>query len=322
MWNKKFSDQFLNNLDHLQNRPATSLKNSFITNLDEATSLFLLSPSDIGVIKNGGRLGSKWGPQAIINTLKKASISNKNFKIGTTTVTDFDSEQENFQESQKKQAKLILKNISLLPISAPNLPPHFHFGGGHDHIFALGLGLLSHPEVKELLIINLDPHLDTRDDQIAHSGTPFRQLANEAKNCQKIMECIEWGTGVFCNPKSSYQNLENKYFQLKIWNESSEHLADYLNNYVPKDGQHIILSLDCDMIHASLMEAVSAPAWDGAPLVEIESIMKAYLKMSIKNHLRPFIGLYEYNPLFDNLSMKGAKAISSLIYKALSFNYY
>ena len=330
MWNKNFSSHFINNFDHLQNRSQFSLQKCFLTTSENPSdleqkkidSLFLLAPSDVGVIRNGGRRGALWGPEALLNYLQKATIQNTPMILAKILVTSLENEQENFEESQRAQAQSILKAISSQELSGPGILPHFHLGGGHDHFYSLSKALLAHPQVKKILVINLDPHLDTRNDSLAHSGTPFRQLAKKAQEVQKKVDCIQWGTALFCNPKSSYEEVDNHFYNSKIWNEKKQSLISYLNLLKLEEGQYVILSLDCDIINSSLMEAVSAPAWAGVDLGEIEKIIISYLELMTRHHLRPFIGIYEYNPLFDNLSMKGAKGICSLIYKALTFNYY
>ena len=57
----------------------------------------------------------------------------------------------------------------------------FHLGGGHDHIYPLLMSLEKTQNYKHLKVLNLDAHLDTRTDEFAHSGTPFRQFAEATK---------------------------------------------------------------------------------------------------------------------------------------------
>jgi formiminoglutamase len=72
-------------------------------------------------------------------------------------------------------------------------------------------------------------------------------------------------------------------------------------------------SLDSDAIDAGVMEGVSAVNHKGLPLQFVDELLTYCLDVLKTKHF----GIYEYNPVFDNLSQKGARALSSLIYKIL-----
>ena len=63
------------------------------------------------------------------------------------------------------------------------LAPLIHLGGGHDHIYPLLRALSAQND--RITVINIDAHLDTRTDDLPHSGTPFRQFARE-RGCNKV----------------------------------------------------------------------------------------------------------------------------------------
>ena len=66
------------------------------------------------------------------------------------------------------------------------------------------------------------------------------------------------------------------------------------------------------------MSAVSAVNPAGVQLKEVELIISK-IKTKIKEtECKACFGIYEYNPIYDDLSNKGAKVISHLIYNWLS----
>lgn len=328
----QFSPEFLKNFGHLDKRVNNSLAQSFIALSPEDTgplpsalkSFFFLSSTDTGVILNGGRRGAAFGPLALLNVLKKASLpAGDTFlaSFATIEVSSSKKERENFAKAQKEEAEVIARFLKMLNLYGPNLKPHWHLGGGNDHIYPLVLGLLKQKEVKEITVLNLDPHLDTRQDPLFHSGTPFRQLSEASKEQQKKINLIQWGTKAFANPSSNFELDNHPHFNMTIWNDKKGPLKNYLKSLPPLDeGHFLLLGLDCDVLNSSLMSAVSAPAWQGVELAQVEDLFYAYLELTQKNHLRPIIGIYEFNPLYEDLSQKGARSLGALIHSAFLKN--
>jgi formiminoglutamase len=75
-----------------------------------------------------------------------------------------------------------------------------------------------------------------------------------------------------------------------------------------------ILSLDADALNAAYMEGVSAVNPRGLSLEVVSDIFDFYFKLDTE---KKYCGIYEYNPLYDNLSAKGARILASLIYPYL-----
>lgn len=268
-------------------------------------NLILSSQSDLGVIRNGGRRGANFAPEAIINTLSKMTCHTR-APIAYAPIRKGHSN-SSFEEQQSED---ILAIDQLLKHSSPN--NFWHLGGGHDHIYPL-LKSLSKVH-KKICVINIDAHLDTRIDELSHSGTPFRQFSNEFDG-----DFILYQLGIhkFANTKENYSELKNGkmkvYSTLQIQKESSNFMN--MNSFLEKEilipDDHIcILSLDCDALDSTTMEAVSAVNHDGLSLKCVRSIFSWYFSLRQE---KKYIGIYEYNPLFDNLSNKGARAIASLI---------
>ncbi|MBL7663955.1 MAG: arginase family protein [Bacteriovoracaceae bacterium] len=273
---------------------------------------FLCSSSDVGVMRNLGKNGSAFGPKVILNQFKELHFhQEQSFKLAE--VSSQTLEFENFDEAQ------LLESQKIAEILKTQSSQHFvHLGGGHDHIYTL-LKALELKGYKKIGVINIDPHADTRVSETNHSGTPFRQFAQEFKN---EFHLIQYGLKALANGQSTLSKIKTK--QTILWHEELanetkhfEQLPAVLNK-VAKEYQStdaiLVLSLDCDSVESSTMSAVSAVAHDGIPTHHINMMFDWFQKLDNKNKIT---GIYEYNPLFDNLGSRGARFIAQLIYRLL-----
>ena len=281
----------------------SSQLSSFVS-LEVATAdvLFLMSSSDWGVCRNGGRRGSRFAPQAIAHVLKKMTPAFPAPSLYFEEVSCLAAEEEDFCQAQEASARCIREVGSRFDGNTI-----FHIGGGHDHIFPL---LMSLKDEKAIHVINIDAHLDTRSDPIVHSGTPFRQFAELYKGRFRL---TQMGIHPFSNHPSSHEQLsaEMAVFSPEELSGSGEDLKKKIS--FDKD-ELTLLSLDCDALASESMEAVSAVNPAGLSFRCVREIFNCYRNFEQKKKV---YGIYEYNPLFDNLSQKGAKALASLIYNAL-----
>jgi formiminoglutamase len=270
---------------------------------DESKHLIVCSEDDTGVMLNGGRLGARLGPRAVLACFHQmiASLGAQNHQI-IRLCPDlkrehrlFDTDFNHYQQQQIKNLETCV-NQSWTKL--------VHLGGGHDHIYPL-LCSLEKSINKPLFIINLDAHLDTRTDTQHHSGTPFRQFS---KNCLHSFQLLQVGIHSYANPKANEQPLNNGLMEILSPPALMERLEkEDLTKY------QVVLSLDADALDCSVMEAVSAVNPQGLRLEFVQSVID-YLN---SNKERYVFGVYEYNPLYDNLSQKGAKTLALLIDQVL-----
>lgn len=254
--------------------------------------LFLKSCNEQGVIRNYGRRGTTYSPQAILNCFKKLSC-HKKFSIREEEVSS-KKDQDCYEQLQENECQLISK---YLPTYSEIL---FHLGGGHDHIYPL---LLAHKD-QPIHVINIDAHTDTRNDDHFHSGTPFRQFAQVAKNKFRLTQL---GIHPFANPKSSFEKMPSEMICFSTEDLNSTPLEQLIEI---KSNELTILSLDCDALCSQIMEAVSAVNHQGLSLEKVQEIFYFY-RANISG--KKIVGIYEYNPIYDNLSQKGARSICALI---------
>lgn len=192
-----------------------------------------------------------------------------------------------------------------------------HLGSGHDHVFHL-MHLALNNKITNFIIFNFDAHADMRDDDLLHSGTPFRYFFNQCKNQLSSYHIIQVGLNRFQqNTKDlvldsaqvesiwshevSMERLQHKLQQLKIT----------MKSMVPEETL-IILSLDADVLSGAVMPAVSAVNPLG---VEVTLVKK--FAFELKKEFPQFqkvLGIYEYNPIYDDTSARGAKTLATFIY--------
>jgi formiminoglutamase len=292
-------------LDHLESRSSERLEKLFCHE-PSGTPLadIFLHQSDIGVIRNGGRNGARFAPKAIFSILKKLAWHGPwNQKVNTHFFSDQEIERESFINAQTIEFEKIynqLKNSQLC----------IQIGGGHDHIYPF-LKAISKKH-KKIICFNIDAHCDTRTDKEPHSGTPFRQFA-ELQSTE--FELHQIGIHSYSNSVSTMSPVPNTKIDFHFYpieenlNQKIEQLLSSI-----EDDVAIVFSLDLDALEAGLMEGVSAVNHQGISSREVQKILETVLN-SKKG--KKYFGFYEYNPLYDNLSQKGARFIASLIYNIL-----
>lgn len=277
----------------------------------------LTAPCDIGVRRNFGKNGARFAPTALINHLKKQNnhlALDEKEAIKVMSVSNQKDEIKNFEDAQKVQSKNILSVLKTKPQKL------IHLGGGHDHIFPLLMAVDKESHYKNILIVNIDAHCDTRIDDHNHSGTPFRNYDTLGT---KPYHLIQYGIQDFSNSKSTLSPLkrgsETKYFFETIKDETNN-FSDIPKNLLKdipfniSNKTLIILSLDCDGIDGSQMSAVSCVNPMGIPCTHVIQIQN-YLSSLECAEL--FFGVYEFNPVYDQLNQYSCKVITNLIYNYL-----
>lgn len=285
-----------------------------------AEVIFAKASSDWGTVLNNGRRGSQYSP-IVIETmlLKMAGHLSKNKTFCFEEVTDLKNECANFEEAQIHEAQKIKELIEQNPHAQI-----IHIGGGHDHIYPLFLAIKEKIAKKKLFIINIDPHLDTRTDQWNNSGTPFRNIDQQAKNHQ--VKIYQWGTHLFANGEKNFSGLTHAQMEIQFFDEVKKECSNFYQNKYDQilksiedfKPDFLLFSLDVDAIDGSWMKAVSAVNHKGFPPHAIEELYQTLLQTKI-----PIIatGIYEYNPMFDDLANSGGRILTSFLYENVLTKY-
>jgi len=276
-----------------------------------AKNCLLSAGSDLGTMHNFGRRGSSYAPAAIISQLKKMAHHDQSpFYVAAVSSYQDEMSSANFNLAQQNESTKIAAIIA-----EPLAKNIFHLGGGHDHILPLLLALQETYPQKKLVIINIDAHLDTRIDTWSHSGNPFRQFDQMAK---KPFHLIQLGIENFANVRPNFTALTKG--EMTIYPRAeilkTANFLDQLKGRHQFTGENIlpVLSLDADALSANFMEGVSAVNPRGLSLEFVSEVFDFYFSLDAD---KKFCGIYEYNPLYDNLSCKGARVLASLIYPYL-----
>jgi formiminoglutamase len=280
------------------------------SDLNEANILFLNYSSDIGTIRNQGRRGSLYAPEAILNNVKKLSSHNLK-KWASVEIASPKQELENFESAQKKYIQKASQTLSQSKL----VEKVIYLGGGHDHIYPSIMAINEFS--KKVVVINLDAHLDTRTDAEANSGTPFRQLDQDFKG---DLEIIQLGIHEYANSVSTMSNLNHAkevvatYEDVRFGTKEFTETEKFLKRVIPYNKEATyVFSLDSDVLASSIMEGVSAVNHRGLPYDFIEDVLLYSIDVLNCQHF----GIFEYNPLYENLSQKGARALASLIYQIM-----
>lgn len=283
--------------------------------------LIINSSSDYGVMRNNGKNGACYAPRAILNTLKKFNYhqnKNKNKKILCQEVACQISESIDFEKAQEKESEKIANLISKYPVSKV-----IHIGGGHDHIYPLLIAIEKLPVIKNIVIINIDAHCDTRIDSRRHSGTPFRDYDT---NGTLPYHLVQFGIQEHSNSKTTMNPIERgseeKVFIEQLKTNGHEFSNPPMTNDIfstcpfPVSKEHtaFVFSLDCDGIDGADMAAVSCVNPHGIPINYLRSLLENILSENYGNF---FFGIYEFNPLFDELTNRASKTVATLIDQVL-----
>ncbi len=293
----------------ISSRDQERIINNKIQN-EKADILFLKFSSDRGTVRNYGRRGSQFAPEAIISVIKKLSCHNLS-KWSDIELAKPNEELFDFANAQKKLSMSLIEILN----NCLRAQKFIYLGGGHDYIYPITMSINSF--TKKIVIINLDAHLDTRTDYEPNSGTPFRQIDRDFSG---EVEIIQLGIHDFANSISTMSNLDNArevvatYEDIRFGTKEFTETDKFLERVIPFQNETTYLfSLDADSIEAGIMEGVSAVNHRGLPYDFVEDVLDY-----AKNRLRcQHFGFFEYNPVYDNLSQKGARALASLIYKVM-----
>lgn len=254
-------------------------------------------PDDEGVHLNFGRIGAKTGPENI-----RRFLYNLVELPNGTPIYDLGNDLLHGNLEQKHSAAhLAAKSI---------FPKHklISLGGGHDYGYPDGKAFLqSFAEGKQLLILNIDAHLDLRpSDPHHHSGTPFRRLCDEHSN----FEIVQYGIQGSFASKQQLIYAESKAITVVTYEERKNKLAVVLEKI--RSSTDIFLSVDIDAFSSSIAPGASA-AWPvGLSWEDAEPIFEAVFRS------RAFrgMGVYEVAPELD-IADRTSKLAAQIIDRAL-----
>lgn len=183
-------------------------------------------------------------------------------------------------------------------------------GGGHETAYGTWRGLAAaHPD-KVIGIINFDAHFDIREAAEATSGTPFAQIAAASASAGRPFHYLCLGVAEPSNTQALFARagqlgvqwlLDSALSQAGLAN-AQRTVQDFIDQV-----DIVYLTIDLDVLPASVMPAVSAPAAMGVELPVVEALVTA---IAASGKLAG-ADLVELNPQFD-IDSHGAKTAARL----------
>lgn len=256
--------------------------------------------SDAGVLRNQGRIGAAAAPAAIRSALGPMAyhLQRDVFDAGDVVVED-----DSLEAGQERAGRAIAELLD-----AGNLT--VVLGGGHETAFASYLGVAGSESGrgKRLGVLNLDAHFDLRDEPTPSSGTPFLQMANAEAAAGRELKYAVVGISEPNNTRTLFDTADRlgvKYLLDELCSPEAVEVfvADFLAGV-----DVLYLTIDLDVMPASVAPGVSAPAAYGVPLPVISAVCRQVAASGKLLHL----DVAELNPEFD-LDGQTAKVAARLV---------
>jgi formiminoglutamase len=226
----------------------------------DASSIVVLGiPQDIGVKRNKGRIGARHAPSAVRRELYKLAAPRSFDKLLVHDIGDLriDKTLEATHDRQIKVVEQILRDDKKLIV----------IGGGHD---------ITYPDFKAFsnvfttcALLNIDTHLDVREDTPRNSGTSYRMILDE----QLLNpECLyQIGIQPFANSAAYMKYVAGKKVNLFPLDEIRHRGVDVIHKEIfgRIDCEEIFVSFDMDAVRSADAPGVSASYPKGLSVEEM-----------------------------------------------------
>ncbi|HEY5800523.1 MAG TPA: formimidoylglutamase [Burkholderiaceae bacterium] len=284
------------------------------------TTTLLGFACDAGVARNQGRAGARNGPAALRKMLANMpvhackAIADAGDVICLPEKDTGLGEASNLEGAQEALARevSVLLGRALFPLV---------LGGGHEMAYGSFTGLADHLAATyenaappRIGVINLDAHFDLRMSDRANSGTPFRQIAEQCKQRGWPFHYCALGISPYANTESLFERARQLGAVWRLdeemgWAQMTEIRATLSHFLASVD--HVYLTLCLDVLPASVMPGVSAPAPHGVALPIVEVV----LDMITDSDKLCLADIAELNPAYDidNQSARVAARLAARI---------
>ena len=244
--------------------------------------------SDEGVRRNKGRTGAALAPAALRSALGPLAfhLDREVSDAGDVVVTDADLE-----GGQRRAGLAITEMLDGGRLTVV-------LGCGYDTAFASYLGLAASEAVRggqRLGILNLDAHFDLREEPVPSSGTPFLQMAEAEAAAGREFRYAVVGISEPNNTAALFGTARRLGVRYLLDEDcSAERVRTFVAEFV--DTVDVLyLTIDLDVLPASVTPGVSAPAAYGVPLPVISAACRQVAECGKLLHL----DVAELNPEFD-----------------------
>ncbi|GAA1774795.1 formimidoylglutamase [Pseudarthrobacter sulfonivorans] len=266
-----------------------------------APAVILGFASDEGVRRNKGRPGAAAAPAAIRAALGPLAfhLERSVSDAGDVVVTDGALEAGQARAGKAVGAMLGAGRLTVV------------LGGGHETAYASYLGLAGSEAVRggrRLGILNLDAHFDLRAEPVPSSGTPFLQMARAEAAAGRDFRYAVVGISQPNNTQALFNTAEGLGVQYLLDEDcTAERVRTFVANFM--DSVDVLyLTIDLDVLPASVAPGVSAPASYGVPLPVISAVCRQVADSGKLLH----VDVAELNPEFD-LDGRTARVAARLV---------
>lgn len=244
--------------------------------------------SDEGVRRNKGRPGAAQAPAALRAALGPLAfhLDRQVFDAGDVAVSG-----GALEDGQARAGQAITAMLDAGTLTAV-------LGGGHETAYASYLGVAASEAVqagKRLGVLNLDAHFDLRDEPVPGSGTPFLQMAHAEAAAGRELRYAVVGISEPNNTRALFNTAQ----RLGVKYVLDEHctgarVESFVAGFLA--GVDVLyLTIDLDVLPASVAPGVSAPAAYGVPLPVISGVCRQVAQSGKLLHF----DVAELNPVFD-----------------------
>jgi formiminoglutamase len=244
--------------------------------------------SDEGVRRNKGRPGAAQAPAALRSALGPLAfhLDRQVFDAGDVEVSGGALEEGQSRAGHAITAMLDAGNLTAV------------LGGGHETAFASYLGVAASAAVqagKRLGVLNLDAHFDLRDEATPSSGTPFLQMAHSEAAAGRELRYAVVGISEPNNTRGLFNTARRLGVQYVLDEDcSAARVESFVAGFLA--GVDVLyLTIDLDVLPASVAPGVSAPAAYGVPLPVISAVCRQVAQSGKLLHF----DVAELNPAFD-----------------------
>jgi formiminoglutamase len=258
---------------------------------DGSDIVILGSPQDEGVRRNGGREGAAAAPDAIRAQFYRQTTFNVRrhlFDLGNINLA---GSLEETHDRQLEVVKRVLEDGKRLII----------LGGGNDISYPDGRAMAEVFGPEWWIGINIDSHLDVRDDEPRNSGTPYRQLLEENLLLPDYFFEVGFQTHL-CSPVyyKYIRDLGVNRISLELLRSRAEADVELKETIKLKFINHsaslnTFFGFDMDAVRMSDAPGTSAPSPLGLKASEFVQLVKYAASLA---HTR-IIEFTEVNPNFD-----------------------
>jgi formiminoglutamase len=268
---------------------------------------------DEGVRRNLGRTGAAKGPDEMRNYLGRFAVHfepNELIMYDAGHVVCEGEDLEGASTELSDKVELLLKH-GYFPIL---------LGGGHEITYPHVKGIQKFLGAKSNVgLINLDAHFDVRQyPEGAHSGSGFRQLADEADASGKSFHYLPIGIQPSGNIRALTKWMKEHGQTYITANELLKGLKPEQKQVIQKfidSHEHLYLTIDLDVISLASAPGVSAPAPFGlSPQLVLQIVQRILRSGKVIS-----LDIAEFNPTYDD--GRTARLTAALVYEVVEGYY-